>query len=178
MRHRHCSDASRAAHTGRNPSSGVVSGAGGLGIAADDITRSSRGRSHSCRHVRWGPAVLPHTRDRVAPARRVGGEPRFTTAVCPRTLALGTCRDHRSRVSPARSLFSSQLTAASFVLTPSESGGFPPCGAVPVLQVLHRGPSSTATQSLRLAPGRLDVSSESRQVRGVGYPAHGQLWDF
>lgn len=92
---------------------------------------------------------------------------------------------HRARPRVARSafstrgggahLFSCQLTAASFVLTPA---GFPPGDAVPVLQVLHGGSSSTATQSLGLAPGRLDVPSEFPQVRGVGHPAHGQLWDF
>jgi hypothetical protein len=135
--------------------------------AADDITRSSRGRSHSCRHVRWGPAVLPHTRDRVALARRVGGERRSSRWFATRALALGACRDRRSRVSPARSLFSSQTTDYVVLpLGPRVSGpGETCCVAVPVLQVLHRGPSSTGTEpfgvcagsswrTFRIAPGQ------------------------
>lgn len=72
VRHRHCSDASRAACTKRcrvacrrrrHP---VVSGA-----------------VFSSRHVRWSPAVSPHTRHRVAPARRVGGELRPSRRFAP-----------------------------------------------------------------------------------------------
>jgi hypothetical protein len=111
-----------------------------------------------------GPAALPHTRDRVAPARRIGGELRSSRRFATRTLALGTCRDRRSRVSPARSLFSSQGTAC-VVHTPDQLHLEPVRYAVPVLQVLHSGPSSTSTdplgfragtswRTLRIAPGQ------------------------
>ena len=73
---------------------------------------------------------------------------------------------HGDGVKPRRcqsTLLSSQGTNAAFVLTPS---GFPPdVVAVPVLQVLHRAPSSAATEPLwfcagtswrtiRIAPGQ------------------------
>lgn len=86
---------------------------------ADGFTRPSRGRSHSCRHVRWSSAVLPHTRSPGGACQARRGRASFITAVCPRTLALGTYRDRRSRVGSARSLFSFQTTDAAFVLTPS-----------------------------------------------------------
>jgi hypothetical protein len=86
---------------------------------ANGFTRPSRGRSHSCRHVRWSPAALPHTRSPGGACQARRGRASSITAVCPRTLALGTYRDRRSRVDSARSLFSSQATDAAFVLTPS-----------------------------------------------------------
>lgn len=118
-RHRRCSDASRAA--ARDGTQGCspepVQVACG---AADDFTRSSRGRSVSSRHVRWGlprlpkeatvSAVLLHTRSPGGACQARRRRTSSITAAHPRTLALGTYRDRRSRVSPARSLFSSQTT--------------------------------------------------------------------
>lgn len=51
-------------------------------------------------------AVLPHTQPGGACQARKGEAPSIP-AVCPRTLVLDTCRNRRSRVSPARSVFSS-----------------------------------------------------------------------
>jgi hypothetical protein len=73
-------------------------------------------------------------------------------------------------------LFSSQAAGASFESLPRTlwASRF----AVPVLQVLHMGSSSTASEPLGFAPGLLGAPSESPQVRGVGHPARGHLKEF
>lgn len=108
VRHRHCSDASRAAppggaRKGRSPElvdlacrrrrHPVVSGAVSL------LPPRASGPRCPSPHPNPGGAC-----------QALRGRATSITSVCPRTLALGTCRDRRSRVSPARSLFSSQGT--------------------------------------------------------------------
>jgi hypothetical protein len=108
VRHRHCSDASRAVCTNRcrlayrrrlHP---AVTGAVSL--------LPPRALEPRC--------TSPHRSPGGACQARRGRTPSIT-AVCPRTLALGTYRNRRSHVGSARSLFSSQATDAAFVLTPS-----------------------------------------------------------
>lgn len=108
VRQHHCADASRAATPAGAPRSGallvclacrrrhhpVVAGAVSL------LPPRALGPRCTSPHPKPGGACQ---------ARR--GRATFIAVVCPRTLALGTCHDRRSRVSPARSLFSSQTTS-------------------------------------------------------------------
>lgn len=79
-RHRHCSDASRAACIGWHPE-GMCSRADAGGCAADDFTRSSRGRSSHPATCVGARCTSPHPRSGGAcQARR--GRASFITAVC------------------------------------------------------------------------------------------------